>query len=215
MKNIVLQHSIGSQIGAISLESTLIDQKAFWRHSHAVSVCCDHLFALLDKRASESGTVTTAALLHDIGWVVFPRFDKNKAADLFSRLGKVSEGENSIEMEQEIGFNHLVAGRMLADSWSLAPRICELIGRHHDPSFGFAENTERSVAREISMIALAENMAAELGYENPIAEPIDITIDLQEVYYNPPANFQRPTTKLRDELARTMKLIDEFFTDPD
>ena len=215
VKNIVIQHSIRAQVGAVELENSLIDQKAFWRHSHAVSVCCDHVFGLLDKRTSESGTVTTAALLHDIGWVIFPRFDRNKAAAVFRNLAKAPTGSNTLEIEQETGFNHLVAGRMLAESWSMAPRICELIGRHHDLSFGFAEDTERGLAREIVAIALAENMAAELGYANPLAEPHGITVDIHEIYHNPPENFQRPTAKLREELSRTMKFIDEFFADPD
>ena len=215
VKNIVLQHSIHAHVGAIELESSLIDQKAFWRHSHAVSVCCDHIFGLLDKRVSESGTVTTAALLHDIGWVVFPRFERMKSAAVFTSLAQAAAGDNTLEIEQEIGFNHLVAGRMLAESWSMAPRICELIGRHHDPSFGFAEDTERGLAREITAIALAENMAAELGYANPLAEPLAITIDLNEIFHNPPDNIQHPTAKLREELSRTMKFIDEFFADLD
>ena len=208
VKNIVFQQMMNS--GMHVDRDSGINMLAFWKHSHAVSVCSDFVLKEVLRRPEQAGLITTAALMHDIGWVVYSRFDRNRAADLFGRLSGDSP-ENPVQVEQELfGFNHLLAGRMLAEEWKIPKPICELIGVHHCGSFGLDGGLRNDTAFGACVISRSEQLAAELGYENPLAEPRPGGVDFSRILGAKAGSISSASVKLREEVERTMKFIEEF-----
>jgi len=211
VKNIVCHHVMRSKLQEVQSESEKFDIIRFWKHSHAVSVCAEFILREILHRTRSSGVITTAALMHDIGWVVFGHYDRQAAALLYQRLLDESENENPMEIEEEIfGFNHLVAGRMLAEEWKLPKAICELIGNHHCGTFGFESGVDRITALGACVIAKAEQLTDKMGFSHPLPEPHRIAVDMSEILGVQSEEIKPGSVKLREELDKTMKFIEEF-----
>jgi len=209
VKNIVFQGMTRDHLG-LAGESSMFDQKAFWRHSHAVSVAAEHILKELDAPPGSVGPVTTAALLHDIGWVVFERFDRQAAGELFARLSGDEAEKDSLALEQgAFGFDHPLAGSLLAEQWRIPDGICRLIWLHHAASSGLPESVSRETAFGACVISLAEKLAHECGQPHPLAEPQTERISLPDILGVKAASTGN-LSKLRQEIDRTMRLIDEF-----
>jgi HD-like signal output (HDOD) protein len=211
VKNIVCQQVMRSKLHEVQAESENFDLIGFWKHSHAVSVCAEYILREVLHHSRNSGVITTAALMHDIGWVVFGHYDSQTAAGFYKRLLDESDIENPMEVEEEIfGFNHQVAGRMLAEEWKIPKAICELIDNHHCGTFGFEGDVDRDTAFGACVIAMAEQLTAQMGFSHPLAEPHRIAVDISKIL-GPQAKEIKPgSVKLREELDKTMKFIEEF-----
>jgi len=209
VKNIVFQSMARDNLGAAEAAAGF-DPKAFWRHSHCVSVAAEHILRELDIPSTAAGAITTAALLHDIGWVVFEKFDPRAAAELFSRLGRAGEETDTLALEREaFGFDHPLAGSLLAEQWNIPEAVCRLIGLHHADSCGLPGGLDRGSAFGAAVIALAERLAALYGQPHPLAEPVLERVDLSLVL-GPRARSIGVSSRLRTELERTLKFIEEF-----
>lgn len=209
VKNIVFQGMARDHMG-LAGETSMFDQKAFWRHSHAVSVAAEHILKELDAPPGAVGPITTAALLHDIGWVVFERFDRQAAGELFARLSGAEVEKDSLALElRAFGFDHPLAGSLLAEQWCIPDGICRLIWLHHAASSGLPEGVSRETAYGACVISLAEKLASGCGQPHPLAEPQIERTDLTEVL-GKKADTIGNLSKLRQEIDRTMRLIDEF-----
>ncbi|OGG06109.1 MAG: hypothetical protein A3F83_15355 [Candidatus Glassbacteria bacterium RIFCSPLOWO2_12_FULL_58_11] len=211
VKNIVFQHVMSSKMFEVHKKSDYFDLLRFWKHSHAVSVCADFLLREVLRRTQGVGMITTAALMHDIGWVVYSRYDAEKADRLFRRLAGEPDVNNPMLFEEEVfGFNHLVAGRMLAEQWQIPKQICALIGFHHCGTFGLEGGVEQETVFGACVIAKAEELSAEMGYASPLPEPREIRTDLASILGSQVATLPSGSVKLREELTKTMKIIEEF-----
>ena len=212
VKNIVFEHVIGEHLSKLeSVADKYLESVKLWQHSHAVSVCADYILQEVLKNTRGSGIITTAALLHDIGWVVYNQYDTESAQRLFQRLQEAGKEDNPVELEEdEFGFNHLILGKMLAKQWQIPDQICEYIGRHHCTTFGVEEGLEREVIFGALVISKAEALAAELGYPNPLPEPLKQNLDLAQVLGLPVGRRIEGSLKLREELEKTIKFIAEF-----
>jgi len=104
----------------------------------------------------------------------------------------------------------LILGKMLAKQWHIPDQICEYIGRHHCTTFGIEEDLEREVIFGALVISKAEALAAELGYPNPLPEPLKQNLDLAQVLGLPVKGRAESSLKLREELEKTIKFIAEF-----
>ncbi|MFH1068658.1 MAG: HDOD domain-containing protein [Candidatus Glassbacteria bacterium] len=208
VKNIIFQHRMES--GFHSGADTGINMLAFWKHSNAVSVCADFILKEVLRRTERVGQITTAALMHDIGWVVFACFDRDRAEKLFGRLVD-EKPENPMALEQEVfGFNHQLAGRMLAEEWKIPKPISDLIGVHHCGSFGLEARFRGETAFGACVVSRAEQLAAELGYQHPLAEPRFAGVDFSAVLGEKAGTISSSSVKLREEVERTMRFIEEF-----
>ena len=211
VKNIIFQHVIRSGLSKSKAESEYFDLLGFWKHSHAVSVCAEYILREVLRYTRNVGAITTAALLHDIGWVLYSHYDQETAAGLFGRLKGQPRPENPMQLEEEaFGFNHLIAGKMLAEQWKIHREICELVGLHHCGTFGFDEALGRETAFGACIVAKAENLAHENGFPNPLCEPRELAIDLSGVLGQKVGEMQVVSIKLREKLDKTMKFIEEF-----
>ncbi|MBN2287795.1 MAG: HDOD domain-containing protein [Candidatus Glassbacteria bacterium] len=212
VKNIVMQQVISENLGKLQAKAEEhLDILKFWQHSHAVSVGADFILRTVLKNTRNSGVITTAALLHDIGWVVFVHYDCEKARELFRRLQQSGDQDNPVELEErQFGFNHLVLGRMLAEQWEIPGKLSELIERHHCATFGLEPGAGRELVFGACVISRAESLAAELGYANPLAEPTRQQADLKKVLGPEVDRLGDRLPELREELEKTMKFIAEF-----
>ncbi len=212
VKNIVFQHMVdkGLTNGQDELGERL-DLLRFWMHSHAVSICAEYLLRDVIGQPQMIGVVTTAALLHDIGWVVFDRYDSQSAAALYTRLSGDEPEPEPMKVEQELfGFNHLISGSLLAEHWEIPRTVCEMIELHHCGAFGLAGNLGREQALGACVITKAEQLSARLGFANPLAEPYELNADISTVIGQKAAALESAPVKLRGEVEKTMKFIAEF-----
>jgi HD-like signal output (HDOD) protein len=212
VKNIVFQHMVDKGLASGKGElGEHLDLLRFWMHSHAVSICAEYLLRDVIGKPQQIGVITTAALLHDIGWVVFDRYDSQCAQALYSRLsGEESEPE-PMKVEQELfGFNHLIAGSLLAEHWEIPATVCEMIELHHCSAFGLDTDVGREVALGACVVAKAEQLSARMGFSNPLSEPYELSTDLSPVIGLKAAGLESAPVKLKGEVEKTMKFIAEF-----
>jgi putative nucleotidyltransferase with HDIG domain len=101
-----------------------------WRHAVATGIIskiiCDRV------TGSESASLFTAALLHDIGKVVLGRFVDTYFEQI---LALVKGGDHSfLEAEREmLGIDHAEVGARVAESWNFPKDIVQAIRLHHRP----------------------------------------------------------------------------------
>lgn len=124
----------------------------------------------------------TAALLHDLGWVVIMGYYQEDWLAIQRALEK--DQLSSAQAEEAVGFGHQKAGRMLALQWDLPPALTEVISRHHDPD----PNSNYFELCEI--VQLADFLACSLGAgpfetsETPALDsriPRDLKLDTREI----------------------------------
>ncbi len=212
VKNIIFQQMVDK--GLDSRQEQLgerFDLLRFWMHSHVVSICAEYLLRDVIGQPGQIGVVTTAALLHDIGWVVFERYDSDRAAVLHQRLSGDEPEPEPMRVEQELfGFNHLIVGRLLAEHWEIPRSVCEMIELHHCAAFGLESNVGQGLALGACVISRAEQLSAGLGFANPLAEPLSLDVDLSPVIGARAAALESAPLKLKAEVEKTMKFIEEF-----
>jgi HD-like signal output (HDOD) protein len=111
-------------------DKTSLDPVVFWEHSLGCALVCRHLARKL--KLSDPGKAYLAGLLHDLGiivhlWVLPQEF---RTAYEIAK----AEGIPLHEAEQRsLGFTHCESGRLLAESWGLAPDLIEVVTYHHSP----------------------------------------------------------------------------------
>lgn len=109
---------------------TNLDPVVFWEHSLGCALICRRLARKIGL--CDPGKAYLAGLLHDLGiivnlWVLPQEFG---AAFEIAR----AEGIPLHEAEQDsLGFTHCDSGRLLAESWALAPDLIEVVTHHHSP----------------------------------------------------------------------------------
>jgi putative nucleotidyltransferase with HDIG domain len=110
--------------------SRQFDRKAFWKHSVAVGCCAELLAEHLGGQ--ERDEAFAAGLLHDIGKVAldfcFP-VEFARAMELVRERGMPSV----LAEQREIGADHTVVGKRLAERWRLPESIVRSIWFHHQP----------------------------------------------------------------------------------
>jgi HD-like signal output (HDOD) protein len=107
-----------------------LDAIVFWEHSLGCALVCRRLAR--EVKVVDPAKAYLAGLLHDLGIVVnlwlLPvefrwAFEMAKA-----------EGIPLHEAEQRaLGFTHCESGRLLAESWGLAPELIAVLSWHHSP----------------------------------------------------------------------------------
>jgi putative nucleotidyltransferase with HDIG domain len=105
---------------------------AIWKHSFAASRVAYAMGKELHLR--ESDEIATAALLHDIGKLVFASVRPDSVRELYKPIG--FSPRELFEREEELfGVAHPLLGSEVARSWRLPDPISATIEHHHAPSY--------------------------------------------------------------------------------
>jgi len=108
-----------------------LDMEGFWRHCLCVGVTSKFL---AEKQGVESMYLEeyfTAGLLHDIGKIPLNAVLSGDYISAVTMAG--SEHKSLFEAENEnFGFNHSFAGKMIAGAWKLERPVADVIAHHHE-----------------------------------------------------------------------------------
>ena len=115
------------------------DREALWEHSIAVAFAS----RIIAKRVrySDEEEAFVSGLLHDVAKIVEDQYFHEE----FMKAVTKSKNEliSLLECErQELGMDHSLIGRRVADKWNLPLKITKVIGYHHQPEFAGGEDQE-------------------------------------------------------------------------
>ncbi len=102
-----------------------------WRHSLACAIGAQLIAHKVRLPVVEEAFV--AGLLHDIGKVAINLFVREQFDQIMEHA--LQNRIPFVEAEQEVlGFNHAMAGGLIAEKWNLPPALVSVIKYHHRPS---------------------------------------------------------------------------------
>ncbi|MFZ5806768.1 MAG: HDOD domain-containing protein [Verrucomicrobiota bacterium] len=105
----------------------------FWSHSIQTSTLAHHLYIKRMRNEEQAGEAFTAAMLHDIGKLIFYETFETR----YRKLLRTSK-EESIPLWQlektTYGNSHAEVGAQLLHLWGLPSAICEAVEFHHTPN---------------------------------------------------------------------------------
>lgn len=105
------------------------DAHLFWRHTLGVATCAR---VIAEQTGYNPETAFTGGLLHDIGQLLMFA----AAPDAYASALRMRQDEDISILVAEttiFGYDHAVAGAMLAKAWKLPEEFSEAISGHHDP----------------------------------------------------------------------------------
>jgi putative nucleotidyltransferase with HDIG domain len=151
VKNIVLTFSVldifpqGKKDG--------FDFQKLWEHCFATSAAARLLARQVHYDDPEEALV--AGLLHDIGMLVFTKYDLEEYKQIFAEHDKTGRPLTDIETET-IGITHAEVGALLAEKWQLPEILVAPIRYHHHAAL--PEEMHRQVRLLTSIIHVADVM---------------------------------------------------------
>ncbi len=125
-----------------------------WLHS----MSCAVVSGVISKRIgfTDSSTLFTTAILHDIGKIVLDIYVGPRLGEVLmiskQRGNSFSEAEWSV-----LGTDHAVAGAAILTNWDFPPDICRAVRNHHDPDLYIQD-------RLSACLALSNIMSIQLGF---------------------------------------------------
>jgi putative nucleotidyltransferase with HDIG domain len=179
-------------------------RKGLMLHSLAVA-CCAREIAEIASPQIDPELAYCAGLLHDIGKLAL----QDAMPKSFVRIVEQAEStqQSSYIVEQEnLGCDHAIIGRHLAQRWGFPNQIAVAIWLHHSEVIAISERMPE--AKIAAVIQLADSMSRQLNIGSsgsfdapvppePIAECLGIQIDqLQEIRLGLPAALGRKTAIL-------------------
>ena len=179
-------------------------RKGLMLHNLAVA-CCAREVAEIASPQIDPGLAYCAGLLHDIGKLAL----QDTMPKSFVRIVEQAESaqQSSCAVEQEnLGCDHAIIGRHLAQRWGFPNQIAIAIWLHHSEVMAISERMPE--AKIAAVIQLADSMSRQLNIGSsgsfdvpvppePIADFLGIQIDqLQEIRRGLPAAIGRKSVIL-------------------
>jgi signal transduction histidine kinase/HD-like signal output (HDOD) protein/ActR/RegA family two-component response regulator len=135
-------------------ESRRLDRETFWRHSFVCGAFAERLALRIKSRYA--GDAYVAGLLHDLGKPVLDLV----APEGYSKAMDMAHAQGIFVLEaerRELGVDHTLAGKWLAEFWGLPEHYAAAIWLHHHPP-GALDHTQYPLEL-VDIVALADAMA--------------------------------------------------------
>ena len=133
------------------------DKVAFWKHSLATAVGARIIGKL--RMPAKAEELYCAGMIHDIGLIVFERYLPGELDECLAQAKATGTPLHLIELEM-LGYNHAIAGGLLAKKWQMSETIQNAVRYHHEPD-GDSKNYKTTI-----LVAAANALAHECGYTN-------------------------------------------------
>ncbi len=159
------------------------DRLFFWQHSLLVAILSRGFAERLGHEDPDA--LYAAGLLHDLGKVILESHGKLSYSEFLSTAGTSGNATRDDE-RLFFGITHDQLGAQVSKAWELPDIVCRTQALHH---CGLAQShLEKSQAREVAMVALADFIAWTQGigsartHTSPSLEPEVLElIDLEQV----------------------------------
>jgi len=126
-----------------------------WRHSLACAIGAQLIARRVRLPVSEEAFV--GGLLHDIGKVAINLFVREQFDQIMERA--LQDRIPFVEAEQAVlGFNHAMAGGLIAEKWNLPPLLVSVIKYHHQPSSAPEKEPMISVVHLADLLSITMGM---------------------------------------------------------
>jgi len=179
----------------------------FWERSLFSAVAARRL-AILIKHPSEE-EVFIAALLQDIGALVFIKNYPEEYARLIEKV-KRSAGDQVALEDEQFGINHALIGEFLANKWRLPRNLTIPILRHHNPEIepqGLTPD-EAEAVHQLTVLVHLSNQISAIFYEEYRSDRVMQLKEYGERYLNIASDA---IEDLLHDLADEVKEVAEFF----
>jgi HD-like signal output (HDOD) protein len=108
-----------------------------WEHSVGVAICSELIAKKIKFKQIEE--LFILGIVHDIGILIILEFLKSKLNTILYRTKNEKQRLSNIEKE-EIGIDHAVLGKRLAEQWKLPKVMGDVIAFHHTPQYAFGDS---------------------------------------------------------------------------
>lgn len=152
VKNLALSTAV---LGSMGREDSFrsLSMDAFWTHSLCVGVMAKALAGRKGIPGMMQEEFFVAGLLHDLGKIPL----NNCFAEEYRQaleLSGIEQGPLLRAEEMLLGFDHSLAGKMIADKWQLNLALTEMLRFHHVP-----EKTSENNRQLVAVVALSNAYA--------------------------------------------------------
>lgn len=141
------------------------DREALWEHSIAVAFAARIIAKRVKYPDEEEAFV--AGLLHDIAKIVEDQYFHEEFMEAVNR--SKDEEISLLETErEELGMDHTLIGRRVADKWNLPIKITKVIGYHHQPEFAGIDEQEITSIVHVADVLVRIREIGDSGNYGPI-----------------------------------------------
>jgi diguanylate cyclase (GGDEF)-like protein len=181
--------------------------KVFWERSLFSAVTSRRLAILTESADEEEAFI--AALLQDIGVLIFIKYYPEEYADLLVRA-RHSAGDLILLEDQHFGINHALLGEFLANKWQLPRTLTIPILRHHNPSerrpVGELEDAQK--IETLTYLVHVSHLVSSIFYDEYHTDRLKILEKRAQEYLG----LEAPVIeKLLANLAQEVKEVAKFF----
>ena len=150
-----------------------LSRKDLFLHSLAVACCAESITRIAPVRI-DSQLAYCAGLLHDIGKLALEDAMPKSFARIVEQARSTQSSSLAVE-QQQLGADHTILGKRLAQKWRLPGEIALAVWLHHSDTAAIAQNMPQAGIAQI--VQLADSIARQSGigqtgsYDSP--EPIE------------------------------------------
>lgn len=116
------------------------NRQLYWVHSLATGVMAK---ILSERRGHPDPDAFLIGLLHDLGKIIFDDYLNEEFKKVVDAAATQNRRINEVE-QQVFGMNHTLMGSKVAENWKLPDTVYEPIRNHHNLSFIFSKDREKS-----------------------------------------------------------------------
>ena len=139
--------------------SRIVLRTGLIQHALAVACCAKDIAEIISPQM-DSQLAYSAGLLHDIGKLALEEAMPKSLARIFEEAKSAKAGACTME-QQNLGTDHTILGKRLAQKWHLPNPIILAIWLHHSDTGTISENMPE--ARIAQVVQLADSAARECG----------------------------------------------------